>query len=1132
MSSVKCLECGLIWPSKNKAGGRGDITPHKLAYVCITCSATFSKCKSLHEHEAAARHKPPQDFGPVMAAAQAAAVSRAACVASTAGPSHAPAREDDADSGGGRGVEAWYSCPVCYMEFETQDSLADHASSTLPCPACMACLDPFQTLDDHYWESDNHPKCRPCAFGFENETAFMAHKATCPIAPLPKKDKPNGKPASGGKQNGYRGPARTPFVKTTSFGTTSGSSATVSSVTTTSSGGGRSWSAPPRPPPAPSVVPQPARTVKVPAATQVFCSRPQVPFFCSKCSIQFSSDESLQKHFAESSSHMKCRTCGVAFEGLASWATHKKGCPPPGGPSTSAPAVAAVDSVPVVPQPEATAPADNLAAEPTAEVEHNAPLSPSSLLAVRMMLSYEEGGSTASASEHPSRTCSPGAIPPPNALSEPLTRTTASFTGVEQEPITSEDSPSVTVNGEASDPLAFDSSGEPEGTFKVAIDGRDEYEEIQWYDPAVRAKHARPGPGVLPPLLANMLHDPHHALYSVSAKARPSLSSSPPLAPTRDEVHSAIPHWNASFCPEHNGWVLLQSRESVVLPPLVREPQTPLPSPQRREGSGGPCVGRASGSQGRSGQANLTHHWHRYEKVVDAADLTPPYAHGELLLDMFLCCQCPATCLVSDVIPGMIPAELVDEFTRDKVGHPVGGKTPEATAVAAWETVLTIIDNRLWKDEKRSLPVGKPKFREKIGWNDRVERVFEVLGFRLATAWQANGNGLQELPVLQPPPIDPSTAEGRASRTTLLRAWVELSAWLAIYREENKEALKDYAATTLHVEVESERDLCEIGIGACTSQTPREVLPEHIVSETQLGPSWKALGMTPSTHSWEHLVFAYLAQCRCDPANTMVYFTHLVAIVDKMTDSDTDAGVSVVPAELRSFIEKERMQRGRFTMEEHATYARILGFGRDNNLGVELDGDVPVEDAFIAQAWRRARQRTWLTAADQAEKRAQLDDALRLVAEQRGSVALVKIWGEERGSGMAPETAYQLLGAPAEADETTLLEAYSMRIEDRPGQSERMREALGVVAELRDSERLREFLATGCDPEELASIEDVNEDPETPRSGLVEQQLRPRRIALHSHLGSRCEWKTTINWILRRRPPRVRKWSLSTAGRV
>ena len=290
---------------------------------------------------------------------------------------------------------------------------------------------------------------------------------------------------------------------------------------------------------------------------------------------------------------------------------------------------------------------------------------------------------------------SPAVIPPADAPKEPSTRPTASFIGAEQEPITSEDSPSVTVNGEASNALAFDSTGESEGPFKIAIDGRDEYEEMHWYDPAVRAEHVRPGPGVLPPLLADMLHDPNHALYAVSAEPRPSLSSPSPLAPTRDEVRSAIPHWNASFCPEHNGWVLLQSRTSIVLPPLAREPQTPLPSPQRREASGGPCgAGPASGgheleSQGQPGQANLTHHWHRYEEAVDAATLTPPYAHGDLLLDMYVCCQCPATCLVSDVIPGVIPAGLVDAFTRDKLGHTVGGKTPEATAVAAWETVLT-----------------------------------------------------------------------------------------------------------------------------------------------------------------------------------------------------------------------------------------------------------------------------------------------------------------------------------------------------------------------------------------------------------------------------------------------------------
>ncbi|PIL24464.1 transcription factor [Ganoderma sinense ZZ0214-1] len=202
MSPVKCLECGLIWPSKNKAGGhKPGATAHKLAYACITCSVTFTKCKDLHSHEAAARHKPPQDLGPVMAAAQAAAErgSRAACtaLASASGPSHAPAPswEDDADADSDAGG---YSCPVCYMEFETQDILTDHVSSTLPCAACMSCLDPFQTLEDHYWESDNHPKCRPCALGFENQAAWTAHQATCAIAPLRKSNVNNSPSKSAG----------------------------------------------------------------------------------------------------------------------------------------------------------------------------------------------------------------------------------------------------------------------------------------------------------------------------------------------------------------------------------------------------------------------------------------------------------------------------------------------------------------------------------------------------------------------------------------------------------------------------------------------------------------------------------------------------------------------------------------------------------------------------------------------------------------------------------------------------------------------------------------------------------------------------------------------------------------------
>ncbi|KAH9884671.1 cysteine proteinase [Cubamyces lactineus] len=579
---------------------------------------------------------------------------------------------------------------------------------------------------------------------------------------------------------------------------------------------------------------------------------------------------------------------------------------------------------------------------------------------------------------------------------------------------------------------------------KVPIDGRDENEELHWYDPVVHA--TRPGPGVLPPLMAEMLHDPDHALYSVITQ--PHAPSTTPHVPSADELRAAIPHPNAYYCKDHNGWVFLQWKSSTVLPLLVKEFSTPLPDQARRKRTVS-CVG--DGEQ-PFGPANLTHHWHRYEKAVDATKLNPPYTRGELLLDLYLCCQCSLYCLVSDVIPGVIPTKLVDEFTRDKLSHPAIDKTPRATVVAGWETILTVIDNRLWRDEQRSLPVGRPKFRSKVGWSPPVQQVFKTIGFPLQDLQQ--GQNASEL-ALQPPPIDPSTPEGKASRTLLLRAWVEVGAWLTVY-EKSKESLGSYNPMILCVKAESARDMYQAGIGAHVSQIPRGLLPQPLSNYTALEETWKVLGMTPSTYSPELLAFAYFAQCRCDPANTMTYFTHLYAIVNTMIQLGQN-----VPSELQTLIVEER-SRFRFTPDDLYEAAKILGFGRDGELRVELDNEI--EDDFIAQAWRSARQRAWQDPSNAATRRAKLNDALRLIAEHRGSEKLLKVWNDEKGSGMSPDTAYTTLEVPKDVDETMLLTVYSMRVEDQPSQAERMREALSVIAEVTNSDRLRHFLATGQDP--------------------------------------------------------------------
>lgn len=63
------------------------------------------------------------------------------------------------------------------------------------------------------------------------------------------------------------------------------------------------------------------------------------------------------------------------------------------------------------------------------------------------------------------------------------------------------------------------------------------------------------------------------------------------------------------------------------------------------------------------------------------------------------------------------------------------------------------------------------------------QQVFETLGFELEDI-QPGATSAE--PALQPPAIDPATPEGKASRAKLLRAWVEVGAWLAIYEKSSR----------------------------------------------------------------------------------------------------------------------------------------------------------------------------------------------------------------------------------------------------------------------------------------------------------------------------------------------------------
>lgn len=129
------------------------------------------------------------------------------------------------------------------------------------------------------------------------------------------------------------------------------------------------------------------------------------------------------------------------------------------------------------------------------------------------------------------------------------------------------------------------------------------------------------------------------------------------------------------------------------------------------------------------------------------------------------------------------------------------------------------------------------------------------------------------------------------------------------------------------------------------------------------------------------------------------------------------------PDTLEMVIGEER-SRNRFTWTDVEKAEALLRFGKDNDLGVELD---EADDEFIIHAWKDAMKRIYKE-QDGASKRADLVDAFKIIGDLRGSAKLRDAWENGKGSMMTLETAYSTLQVPKDVDETMLLTVFAMRV--------------------------------------------------------------------------------------------------------
>ncbi|KAF7307239.1 USP domain-containing protein [Mycena indigotica] len=625
----------------------------------------------------------------------------------------------------------------------------------------------------------------------------------------------------------------------------------------------------------------------------------------------------------------------------------------------------------------------------------------------------------------------------------------------------------------------------------VRIDGRNLYEEEKWWDPWSQASD-KPGAGVLPPMLADELHSPEHTLYSVTFSNTPgqlrtsgTVQPSTENAPTDVEIRSSTtPHPDAYYCPKDHGWVILSWDYSEHLPSFFAhsfDAPTQLPrSPRRNPANCADSTG------------NATHHFHKYPKAVDGHFLEVPFRHDEWdafetvkqkrraaavnledvdldkmeeedrmdvddnqegpLFDLYVCCQCTLYVVRSpEVIPAVIPRPLWDELLRDKKANPQPGKSPERSVALAMETLLMAIENKLWKGENRMLRVTRPGFQNKMGWNPTVQKVFELLGFTSDTFDTESG--------LRPPTTDAKLPQGEKNRVRLLRAWAEIGAWTANYERSYPSLLQhENKGYPLCVKLIPAREKYQLAIGAHPDQIPRTELSHNARSSLEsLTKEWRIFGMTATTYSPDLLAFAYYAQCRCDPARTTEYFSALGRLILRFNTTG-------IECDLLEKVHSSESSRGRLSDEDIRSAPEYLGFGFDGILGVEYDKDV--DDEFIENAWKEAVKRSWRQLEGGALQ-TKATAALKVLAMTRGSHQLMKVWENAQQVVITPEQAYSTLelSQDIDMDEATLIMIFQVRLDEATAlQGQRMRQAMEVIAEHRDSIRLRKFLELGVDP--------------------------------------------------------------------
>ncbi|KAF8596170.1 cysteine proteinase [Ceratobasidium sp. AG-I] len=575
----------------------------------------------------------------------------------------------------------------------------------------------------------------------------------------------------------------------------------------------------------------------------------------------------------------------------------------------------------------------------------------------------------------------------------------------------------------------------------------------------------------------------------------------PHVIPTSEELRDATPHPSALFCRRHFGWVVISiiaasATASHLGSHWCSDPDKKaifdtLPDPALRNDKD--CLERETSPSKASlyGTINWStdkepkmHHFHVYRNVVAGSGLYPPLkrqistispplpvtssnaggdvdmaSQSQVLeaddktddapetswkeappaehLDLYMCCQCKTQVVCSPdggVIPCVIPADVIEGFIRERGSQPKPGQTSEQSVFMSLEMIMRIIEEPLWVGNTKALTITGKAFNNKIGWSDSSRRIFEAMDFTM------------EDNHLSPPSLENTTPKGRASRSKLLRIWVEVGALLAYYSSRNS-SLK--SIRTNYIRINGARENIAKHLGSHSDQVPR--LEDMSVVSDIPEKLWDVLGITKSTATATVVETAYNCQTRCNPPETPTYYDAL----SRLSQQQKLPGIS----EIQSLAATES-SRGRWTEWDLQSATEDLGFGVNGVIGETYVAD-EANDEYILSAFQSA----FKAAANEPAKRRRVKNSLRIIAESRGSHQLMRQYERVNSANFIDiDEAYKILDVTKDVDDDTLVVVYQVRIADSPHSKPRMNEALTCVAEERNSARLKELISTGVDP--------------------------------------------------------------------